>query len=86
MDNGIIKTSIGKVLKSLRIKQNLSQEDLAGICQVDRSYISMIEVGRNEPSVTKIFELCTGLRIKPSDFLRLVEIEVEKHTKKPFDI
>ncbi|MNJ41860.1 Helix-turn-helix domain protein [compost metagenome] len=79
MNNGIIKTSIGKVLKYLRIKQNLSQEDLAGICQVDRSYISMIEVGRNEPSVTKIFELCAGLRIKPSDFLRLVEIEVENY-------
>ncbi|MUG48070.1 helix-turn-helix domain-containing protein [Paenibacillus woosongensis] len=80
MNNGKIKASIGKVLKSLRIKQNLSQEDLAGICQVDRSYISMIEVGRNEPSVTKIFELCTGLKIKPSDFLRLVEIEMEKYT------
>ncbi len=39
---------------------------------------SMIEVGRNEPSVTKIFDLCKGLKIEPSDFFKLVEGEYEK--------
>ncbi|MNC76448.1 DNA-binding transcriptional repressor PuuR [compost metagenome] len=65
-------------MKAIRIKQGLSQEDLAHECNVDRSYISMIEVGRNEPSVSKIFELCQGLKIKPSDFFKLVEVEYEK--------
>jgi transcriptional regulator with XRE-family HTH domain len=74
----IIKQIIGKTVKAIRIKQGLSQEDLAHECDVDRSYISMIEVGRNEPSVTKIFELCRGLRIKPTDFFKLVEGEYEK--------
>ncbi|MHA6531626.1 helix-turn-helix domain-containing protein [Paenibacillus sp. BAC0078] len=41
-------------MKAIRIKQGLSQEDLAHECNVDRSYISMIEVGRNEPSVTNV--------------------------------
>lgn len=57
----------------------MSQEDLAGICEVDRSYISMIEVGRNEPSVTKIFELCDGLKVKPSHFFKLVEVEYDSY-------
>ena len=74
----IIKQIIGKTIKAIRIKQGLSQEDLAHECNVDRSYISMIEVGRNEPSVTKIFDLCKGLRIKPSAFFKLVEGEYEK--------
>ncbi|MGO4498606.1 helix-turn-helix domain-containing protein [Paenibacillus sp. 2RAB27] len=73
-----IKQVIGKTLKAIRIKQGLSQEDLAGKCEVDRSYISMIEVGRNEPSVSKIFELCDGLNIKPSSFFQLIEIEYDK--------
>lgn len=77
-DNPIIKQVIGKTIKALRIKRGLSQEDLAGLCEVDRSYISMIEVGRNEPSVSKIFELCIGLNIKPSSFFHLVEIEYDK--------
>lgn len=79
--NLTIKKIIGKTVKALRIKQGLSQEDLAGLCQVDRSYISMIEVGRNEPSVSKIFELCEGLKIKPSDFFRLLEAEYENLKK-----
>ncbi|KHL91305.1 hypothetical protein QW71_35425 [Paenibacillus sp. IHB B 3415] len=74
----MIKQIIGKTVKAIRIKQGLSQEDLAHECNVDRSYISMIEVGRNEPSVTKIFDLCKGLKIKPSDFFKLIEIEYEK--------
>ncbi|MCS7465009.1 helix-turn-helix domain-containing protein [Paenibacillus doosanensis] len=73
----IIKQIIGKIVKSIRIKKGLSQEDLAFECNVDRSYISMIEVGRNEPSVSKIFEICEGLNIKPSDFFKLVEAEYE---------
>lgn len=74
----IMKQIIGKTVKAIRIKQGISQEDLAHECDVDRSYISMIEVGRNEPSVTKIFDLCRGLRIKPSEFFKLVELEYER--------
>ncbi|WP_341346264.1 helix-turn-helix transcriptional regulator [Paenibacillus sp. FSL H3-0469] len=70
-----LKQIIGKTVKAIRLKQGLSQEDLAHECNVDRSYISMIEVGRNEPSVTKIFELCRGLKVAPSDFIKMVEIE-----------
>lgn len=77
-DQYIIKQIIGKTIKAIRIKQGLSQEDIAHECNVDRSYISMIEVGRNEPSVTKIFELCKGLKIKPSDFFKMVEVEYLK--------
>ncbi|WP_082927479.1 helix-turn-helix domain-containing protein [Paenibacillus oryzisoli] len=69
---------MGKIIKARRIKQGLSQEDLAGICEVDRSYISQLERGLNEPSVSKLFELCEGLNMKPSDFIKLVEIEYEK--------
>lgn len=76
--NLTIKQIIGKTVKALRIKQGLSQEDLAGLCEVDRSYISMIEVGRNEPSVTKIFQICQALQIQPSYFFRLVEAELYK--------
>ncbi|BFH60386.1 helix-turn-helix domain-containing protein [Paenibacillus azoreducens] len=82
----IIKQVIGKTIKAIRIKKSLSQEDLAHECNVDRSYISMIEVGRNEPSVTKIFELCKGLKIKPSDFFKLVESEYEKIQEKSGEI
>ncbi|NQX49331.1 helix-turn-helix transcriptional regulator [Paenibacillus tritici] len=68
---------IGKTIKAIRLQQDLSQEDLAGLCSVDRAYISLIEVGKNEPSVSKIFQLCEGLQTKPSTFFKIVEVEYE---------
>jgi transcriptional regulator with XRE-family HTH domain len=73
--NPDIKPILGKIIKTLRIKQNLSQEDLAGLCEVDRSYISLVERGENEPSISKIFDLCEGLKIRPVNFFGLVEME-----------
>lgn len=80
-EQSIMKHIIGNTIRSLRIKQGLSQEDLAGECGVDRSYISMIEVGKNEPSVSKIFSLCKGLKIKPSAFFKIIEIEYENRSE-----
>lgn len=77
----VIKTAIAKTVQGLRNKKRLTQEDLAGLCQVDRSYISMIEVGRNEPSVTKIFDLCEGLGISVASFFQIVEREVRELKK-----
>lgn len=74
----LLKPIIAKTLKKLRKQQHMSQEDLAGACEVDRAYISMIEVGKYEPSMTKIFELCSALNIKPSQFVQLLESEIEK--------
>lgn len=73
----LIKSAIAKTVLGLRNQKKLTQEDLAGLCNVDRSYISMIEVGRNEPSVTKIFEICEGLGISVASFFQIVEREVQ---------
>ena len=44
---------------------------------VDRNYISLIELGRNSPSVRMVFRLCDALDITPSDMLK----DVERHMK-----
>ncbi|MFC5530471.1 helix-turn-helix domain-containing protein [Cohnella yongneupensis] len=81
-DHRLLKLIIGKHIAGLRKNQKLSQEDLAGLCQIDRSHVSMVEVGRTEPSISKLFDLCEGLNIKPSDFIRLVEMEYAEQNKK----
>lgn len=73
--NNQLRIIIGKTIKSLRIERGISQEDLAGLSHADRSYISLIERGKNEPSVTKLFEICDGLNIKPSSLFQIVETE-----------
>lgn len=65
--------TLGQALRSLRTQRNWSQTDLALRADVDRSYISLIELGRNSPSVRLLFKLCDALDVTPSDMLKDVE-------------
>ncbi|WLV24600.1 helix-turn-helix transcriptional regulator [Aciduricibacillus chroicocephali] len=61
-----IEVVFGKVLKEFRKERKLSQEELAFICGLDRTYISLMERGKRKPTITTIFVLAAGLEILPS--------------------
>jgi len=61
--------SIGRKIAQERVKQGLSQEDLAGMVEMDRSFLSYIENGRNNFSVEMLLELASCLKIKPTKLL-----------------
>jgi transcriptional regulator with XRE-family HTH domain len=46
---------------------------LALRADVDRNYISLIELGKNSPSVRMVFKLCEALDTLPSDLIKEVE-------------
>ncbi|MCB1783827.1 MAG: helix-turn-helix transcriptional regulator [Alphaproteobacteria bacterium] len=58
--------SIGQKIAQERTRQKLSQEDLAGIVDMDRSFLSYIENGRKNFSVDMLLRLSDALKIKPS--------------------
>ena len=62
-----------KVLRELRVKNNLSQEKLAELCDLDRTYISLLERGLRQPTLSTLFKLSSALDTKPSKFIELVE-------------
>ena len=70
--------AFGKVLRALRAKRGLSQEALALEAGVQRNYVSLIERGVNQPTITTIFKLATALEMKPSQVVELVEKECLK--------
>lgn len=67
---------VGKLIRQLREKKEISQEELADLCGLDRTYVSGIE--RNKRNVTlatleKIIPfVCNG----PSEFFKLVSKEL----------
>ena len=67
-----------KVLKSLRIKHSLSQEELAFRSNLDRTYISMLERGIHLPTLTSLFALAQALDMKASAMVRLLELDMEQ--------
>ncbi|KRB27964.1 helix-turn-helix domain-containing protein [Acidovorax sp. Root70] len=65
--------AFGQALRSLRTRRKWSQTDLALRADVDRNYISLIELGKNSPSVRMVFKLCEALDTLPSDLIKEVE-------------
>jgi transcriptional regulator with XRE-family HTH domain len=65
--------ALGQALRSLRTRRKWSQTELALRADVDRSYLSLIELGKNSPSVRLLFKLCDALDVTPSEFMKDVE-------------
>lgn len=71
-----LSLKISKVIKQTRKEKNMSITQVLENCHVSRSYINMIESGRNPktdkpivPSLDTVEELCNGLGISKIKFL-----------------
>jgi transcriptional regulator with XRE-family HTH domain len=56
-------------LREQRKKKSLSQEQLADLANLDRTYISLIETGKRNPSLSTISDLASILEITIQDLL-----------------
>ena len=59
----------GKNLRVIRKSRNLSQEKLADLCGLDRSYIGGVERGERNIALLNIIKIAEALKVKPSDLL-----------------
>jgi len=53
----------------------MSQEKLALEANLDRTYISLLERGLNQPSLKTLFAIADVLQVKPHEIVRAVEDE-----------
>jgi len=72
-----LELSFAKVLKALRAEKKISQLELANKSNLDRTYISMLERGIHQPTLTTLYTLSKALQIKPSEIVRRIEQEIE---------
>ncbi len=64
MDKKTLLKKFGKNVKIERIKQDLTQEQLAEIMDVSQNYVANIEGGKANMSLAKVLELANFLNIK----------------------
>jgi transcriptional regulator with XRE-family HTH domain len=64
---------LGDAVRKHRENLGLSQEKLAEICDFDRTYISMIERGKRNPSFLNLLRLAEGLGISVSQLTESYE-------------
>lgn len=60
-------------IKARRQELALTQEDLAGRCDLDRPFISLIEVGKKQPTISVLYRLASALELSFSEFAGRVE-------------
>ncbi len=70
MEKNIELLKLADRIKSTRLDKNLSQEELANICNFDRTYISLLERAKRNPSYFNLLKLSVGLNISLSQLLK----------------
>ena len=70
--------AFGKVLREIRQKHSLSQEDLGFESGYHRTYISLLERGKKSPSLNTVFQLAAALRVSPSEIVKRTEDRVSQ--------
>lgn len=71
------EVAFGEVLREMRKQKGYSQELLAYESGIERNYISLLELGKNNATIKIIFKLAEGLEIEVSDLMILVEEKIK---------
>lgn len=66
-ENAFLK-QVGNRIRELRISQNISQEKLAFICDLDRTYVGSVERGERNISVLNLKKLSVSLNVSLAQF------------------
>lgn len=64
-----IRKRVGANLKRLRSEMGLSQEAFADVADLHRTYISGLERGVRNPTITVLEKIAKALKVKPGRLL-----------------
>lgn len=63
-----IKLLVGKRVRKLRNSIGISQEELADLADLDRTYITSVECGKRNISIVNIEKLAKALKVSLAEF------------------
>lgn len=61
--------AFGQRVREVRKAKGISQEKLAELAGIDRSYMGNIERGEKNASLKKVYEICDALDVKIQDII-----------------
>ncbi len=64
---------VGMVLRQLREKKGMTQEQLSGLATLDRTHYSKIERGLRCPTIDTVFKIAFALDMKPHELIKILE-------------
>lgn len=73
--------AFGRVLRDVRKSKKLSQEALGTAGNLHPTYVSLLERGKNSPSLRALFVLAEALDMQPSELVERTERELRGRGK-----
>ncbi len=74
-----IKIHFGKILSDFRHEMGVSQKEVADNCDLERAYISRLERGLSEPSITTLFKISDYFGIPVGDIMTRLDKQRKKN-------
>ncbi len=68
----VCNKEIGESFQRMRRRQSMSQQELAFVTRIDRTYIARIEKGTANPTINILVKLSKGLKVKLHDVIDTV--------------
>jgi len=65
---------LGDRIRKLREERNISQQNLAELCNVEKSNMARIEAGRTNPTLHTMFKISSSLKITLAE---LVDFDIK---------
>jgi len=65
-----VKKIFGEQIRAIRHKRELSQEALANLCELDRTYIGGVERGERNISLINIVKLADAFEVPASELMQ----------------
>ena len=75
-DVSVIPSLFGPLLRTLRIEAGFSQEQLAAMCGMDRSAISLLERRKNHPSLASLVLLSEAFGMSAAELISRIEADI----------
>ena len=73
-----LEEAFAVVLRRLRKRQNLSQEELALRSGLGRAFVSLLERSHRRPSLSTLYQMARALGVSPVEFLQAIDEELAK--------
>lgn len=70
--------AFGAVLRELRTDAGLTQEQLGFEAGVRRTFVSVLELGQQQPSLSTVFKISAALGLSAGELISLVEQRVRE--------
>jgi len=80
-DSDVSSVAFGKTLRRLRYRAGLSQEELAKMTGIDRTYPSLLERGLRGPTLIIMLALCGPLQIRLNDMVDQFKLDLRIEMK-----